>query len=91
MSDVWAFGITLWEVFTNCEMPYGTLTNAQVVEQVTKSGLRLPKPHYTETTPENVQVISRSTVYITIKYKLHHNDKTIVQRTISYEYRQYTI
>ena len=82
MSDVWAFGITLWEVFTNCEMPYGQLTNAQVVEQVTKSGLRLPKPHYTETTPENVQVISRSMVYIRIKYK--YNDKAFGQTTISH-------
>ena len=69
MSDVWAFGVILWEVFTNCEMPYGKLTNAQVVDQVTKSGLRLPKPHYTETTPKNVEVIFRSMLFIRTKYK----------------------
>ena len=57
MSDVWAFGVTLWEIFTYCELPYSSLNNLQVVNQVTNSGLRLPKPDYTSTTEENLQVL----------------------------------
>ncbi|CAN0340646.1 discoidin domain-containing receptor 2 [Lampetra fluviatilis] len=32
-SDVWAFGVTLWEMLTLCrEQPYGALTDEQVIE-----------------------------------------------------------
>ena len=55
MSDVWAFGITLWEIFTFCQLPYSPLTNAQVVDQVIKTGLRLPKPSYADADPKMLQ------------------------------------
>lgn len=32
-SDVWAFGVTLWEMLSVCqEQPYSTLTDEQVID-----------------------------------------------------------
>ena len=61
-SDVWAFGITLWEMFTFCQTPYQSLSNTQVVEQI-KIGLRLPQPNYSETDPKLLKVF-----FLNIRY-----------------------
>ncbi|XP_074530436.1 tyrosine-protein kinase ITK/TSK [Halichoeres trimaculatus] len=42
-SDVWSFGVLMWEVFTEGRLPYENRTNAEVVESL-NSGLRLIKP-----------------------------------------------
>ena len=42
-SDVWAFGVLMWEVFTCGQMPYGRSSNAQVVEMI-RQGQRLERP-----------------------------------------------
>ncbi|XP_076029716.1 tyrosine-protein kinase Btk29A isoform X5 [Oratosquilla oratoria] len=44
-SDVWAFGVLMWEVFTCGRMPYGKLRNAEVVDRV-QSGQVLERPTY---------------------------------------------
>ncbi|XP_023287551.1 tyrosine-protein kinase Btk29A isoform X2 [Orussus abietinus] len=42
-SDVWAYGVLMWEVFTCGRMPYGRLKNTEVVERVQR-GIILEKP-----------------------------------------------
>ncbi|XP_011178509.1 tyrosine-protein kinase Btk29A isoform X1 [Zeugodacus cucurbitae] len=42
-SDVWAYGVLMWEVFTCGKMPYGRLKNTEVVERVQR-GIILEKP-----------------------------------------------
>jgi len=42
-SDVWSFGVLLWEIWTYAEMPYEGWNNKKVTHQV-QAGYRLPKP-----------------------------------------------
>jgi len=45
-SDVWAFGVTLWEVFTLSEVPYpGIPWSSDFLCQL-QNGYRLTKPPY---------------------------------------------
>jgi len=64
MSDVWAFGVTMWEIVTRKD-PYPELDGVQTALEVTHNNLRLPIPNYCpdilvnimkgcfETVPEN--------------------------------------
>ncbi|KAG9464685.1 hypothetical protein GDO78_019554 [Eleutherodactylus coqui] len=42
-SDVWSFGIVIFEVYTRGDLPYKGWTNREVVTKVTQ-GYRLPQP-----------------------------------------------
>ncbi|NXD13283.1 SRMS kinase, partial [Nothocercus nigrocapillus] len=42
-SDVWSYGILLYEVFTYGQIPYEGMTNQETVRQITR-GYRLPRP-----------------------------------------------
>ncbi|XP_021066402.1 tyrosine-protein kinase TXK isoform X1 [Mus pahari] len=43
-SDVWSFGVLMWEVFTEGKMPFENKSNLQVVEAISQ-GFRLYRPH----------------------------------------------
>ncbi|MBN3323779.1 BTK kinase, partial [Atractosteus spatula] len=42
-SDIWAFGVLMWEIYTLGKMPYERLNNTEIVEQVS-GGVRLYRP-----------------------------------------------
>ncbi|XP_074505409.1 tyrosine-protein kinase BTK isoform X1 [Sebastes fasciatus] len=42
-SDIWAYGVLLWEVYTLGRLPYERLSNTEIVEQVSR-GHRLYRP-----------------------------------------------
>uniref|UniRef100_A0A672KRP2 TXK tyrosine kinase n=2 Tax=Sinocyclocheilus grahami TaxID=75366 RepID=A0A672KRP2_SINGR len=43
-SDVWSFGMLMWEVFSEGKTPFENRSNLEVVEEVTQGG-RLYRPH----------------------------------------------
>jgi tyrosine-protein kinase Srms len=43
-SDVWSFGVMLWELFSFGNVPYSGLSNMETVDQVCEKGYRLPLP-----------------------------------------------
>ncbi|KAB5579379.1 hypothetical protein PHYPO_G00194380 [Pangasianodon hypophthalmus] len=43
-SDVWMYGVTLWEMFTYCEEPWLGLSARQILFRVEREGERLPRP-----------------------------------------------
>jgi len=48
-SDIWSYGVTLWELFTLAEVPYyGCSWSADFVQTLV-SGHRLGKPQYATT------------------------------------------
>lgn len=46
-SDVWAFGVLLWEVFSYAKQPYYSMQNIDLVVEYVTNGNHLPKPHHT--------------------------------------------
>eukprot|EP00794_Sanderia_malayensis_P011308 gene11308-12490_t len=52
-SDVWSYGVTLWEMYTFGELPYGEMAGAQVIAFL-EQGDRLYKP---VDCPENIYQI----------------------------------
>lgn len=42
-SDIWAYGVLMWEVYTLGRLPYERLNNTEIVEQLSR-GLRLYRP-----------------------------------------------
>jgi serine/threonine protein kinase len=42
-SDVWSYGVVMWEIMSYGEMPYGKWSNQYVIQAV-KEGFRLPLP-----------------------------------------------
>ncbi|KAL2086996.1 hypothetical protein ACEWY4_018055 [Coilia grayii] len=44
-SDVWAFAVLAWEVFSFGELPYASLSDDKVLEGLQEGKLKLPPPH----------------------------------------------
>ena len=52
-SDIWSYGVVLWEVFTFGAQPYDKLSNAQVAQSIL-NGQFLPQP---DRCPESVYAL----------------------------------
>ncbi|XP_047440335.1 tyrosine-protein kinase ITK/TSK [Mugil cephalus] len=52
-SDVWSFGVLMWEVYSEGRLPYENRSNAEVVESLS-TGLRLLKPRLA---PDSVHLL----------------------------------
>ncbi|XP_058130099.1 vascular endothelial growth factor receptor 2-like [Anopheles ziemanni] len=46
-TDVWAFGVVLWEIFSLGATPYADMSSAQILHQKLLDGYRLEKPEHT--------------------------------------------
>jgi serine/threonine protein kinase len=42
-SDVWSFGVTMWEIFSYGDLPYQSMSNKEATDAVAQ-GYRLPSP-----------------------------------------------
>jgi len=52
-SDIWAFGVTMWEIFSYGKMPYPGLSNRETVDDVLKGyRLQIPKDCPNEIYPQ---------------------------------------
>ena len=56
-SDVWAFGVLLWEIMTLCFVPYHDISDDKEVARAVRAGERLPKP---DNCPDDVYEIMKS-------------------------------
>lgn len=43
-SDVWSFGVLMWELFSQGKAPYPSMNNQEVMEKISVYGYRLPRP-----------------------------------------------
>ncbi|XP_031568891.1 tyrosine-protein kinase HTK16-like [Actinia tenebrosa] len=50
-SDVWSYGVTLWEMYSFGQLPYGEMTGGEVIKLLENEGKRLERP---DACPEHV-------------------------------------
>lgn len=54
-SDVWSFGIVMWEICSFGERPYWDWTNHKVIQEI-QNGFRLPVPMHCPTFLHNIMM-----------------------------------
>jgi serine/threonine protein kinase len=46
-TDVWSYGVTLWELFSLGRTPYASMNSTQVISYL-REGNRLDRPRYSD-------------------------------------------
>jgi Protein tyrosine kinase. len=64
-SDVWAFGVLIWEIMTLGQQPYPARTNLEVLHYV-RNGGRLGRPN---NCPEELYVAKYISISCSLMYK----------------------
>jgi len=72
-SDIWAFGIVLWEIFTWGDTPYPGLPNQMMIEKVVKgSTMEIPE----DFPPEITEIIQQC-------WKFNHNERPSAEEILN--------
>ena len=66
-SDVWAFGITMWEIFSCGTSPYPEWDNAKTIQEL-KRGYRMPVPDYHFTKDDIKNAIYNVSYILEVKF-----------------------
>jgi len=81
-SDVWSYGVTLWEMFALGQQPYEDLTGSQVLQLLERKG-RLERPSLC---PEHIyQLMHRCWEYKAVDRPTFSELHNIFQRAQKYE------
>lgn len=68
-SDVWSFGITLWEIYSKGKSPYGDMSGSEVNELIVE-GKRLAKPEFA---PDDIyKIMTGGFLHIFFDFKNYH-------------------
>ena len=81
-SDVWSFGVVMWEIFEYGAVPYGQLMNNKEVVEAVLSGTRLQQPFNCSDEVFAIMIECWKEVYFFIPSHVHVNNSSSFFRIV---------